>query len=63
MTTQQYNKIQDFQKRIFDLVDSYQSTDTVFGNELFQRMADAAFDVFENHDNDLNPADKAKVSS
>lgn len=47
MNQSEYKKFQDFQSSLWMFVDSEVHADEVFGNELYQRMSDASFEVFE----------------
>ena len=49
MNKTEYKKFQNFQNQLFIFVDSEVHADTVFGNELLQRMSDAAFEVYKKH--------------
>lgn len=58
MSNVQYSMFEAFQGKILvTFINNFEKTpieiDSVFGNELFQRMMDAAFLVFEKYDKAL----------
>ena len=50
MSPEQYKKFESFQLKIFEASDQVVIVDECFGSELFQRMMDAAYEVFKKYD-------------
>ena len=49
LTKEQYKSFQDFQLKLLKLVDQEFPIEGVLGNELFQRLSNEAFEVFEKY--------------
>lgn len=50
MKTETYAKFQAFQCHLFNSVDEKYPVEELFGNELFQQMANTAFEIFVKYE-------------